>query len=203
MDGFKDPYSGLSFDPNPFDKEITKVRDSFDATLSEAGMQAGMAAGNTGLNPGRVTADVYTRGASERDRTIAGLEGEKARAMTEFNTNKQMASANARAEYERNKPGFLDWLSFGTELAGAVVNPIMSIGALNKLGSNIGKGKQTTAGKLTQTAPTAVNTEAMTFKPDANTMNYNPTGFKPLAFNNFKQKKKSFWDNPGQLNLQF
>lgn len=134
---FKDPTSGWKFDPTPFDKEITSARSTFDSTITEAGMGAGMAAGIGGMNAGRVTADVYTKAMSERDKAIANLEGQKATAQTNFNQNKMQVSAQARQQYEMAKPGFWDYFQGAATLGIgiATMNPWGIFGGATQLGT--------------------------------------------------------------------
>ncbi len=141
-DNWKNPYKDMKFDSKPFDTEITKVRESFDSTIQDAGMAAGMASGMNGMNVNRVTADTYARAMGQRDSTMGQLEGQKAQAITQFNSQKQQLMAQAEDEYQKTKPGFMDWLSAGVGMATSIVslNPFGILGSAGKMGGLIGGG---------------------------------------------------------------
>lgn len=171
MDTWKNPYKDMKFDPTPFDKEITKTKESFDQTIQDAGTQAGMASGMSGMNVGRVTADTYARAMGGRDASIANLEGQKAVAQTQFDAQKQQAVAQAEAEYQRNKPGFWDWASGGLQLATSIatMNPFGILGGAGKMATNIKGGMvKPNINPINQSKPIPVTSETTVPTGDIN-----------------------------------
>lgn len=203
MDGYEDPYAGLKFDPTNFDKALNKTKESFDNTIQEAGMQAGMASGQSGMNVSRVTADTYAKSMGSRDATMGQLEGQKAQAQAEFSQQKQILSAQSKAEYEKNKPGFMDWLSAGVGVASSIVtmNPAGIFGGAAKLGSNVAKlNYSPNKGAIPSKSPTpdiSTNITAPTITDNSGMSTFNSGS----SYSPFGQKKKSaFWSGaPFQL----
>jgi len=201
MDTWKNPYKDMNFDASTFDKEITKTRESFDATIQDAGMQAGMASGQSGMNVSRVTADTYARAMGQRDATVAGLEGQKAQAKAQFDTQKQQAIAQAEAEYQKSKPGFMDWLSGGVSLVTgiATMNPWGILGGSTKMIGNLAGGmakpniKPLTQSKATPNSGMTTTDFTATTQDAINSFNFSAN----TGFGNIKRKKSNFnFDNP-------
>lgn len=210
MDGWKNPYSDMNFDASTFDKEINKTKESFDSTIQDAGMQAGMASGQSGMNVSRVTADTYARAMGQRDSTVAGLEGQKATAKANFDTQKQQAVAQAEAEYQKNKPGFMDWLSGGVSLASgiATMNPWGIFGGASKMIGNITGGmakpniKPLTQAKATTNTGltnTDYNVNPTSLENATNSFNFSAN----MGFGNIKRKKSTIDFNNQSYNWGF
>jgi hypothetical protein len=154
------------------------------------------------MNVNRVTADTYSRAMSERDKSEANITGQLATAKSQFDTQKQTMSANARADYEKNKPGFLDWLQGGVTLAGGIVaatNPLtaagspgMIMGGLKGLGNAMSAykvpGMSTAIGKPTYN-PSTTTTTSSTDYANSNVTN---SGFKFQNYDwGFKPKQST------------
>jgi len=201
-DTWKNEYKDMKFVSKEFDSAIAKTRESFDSALTDAGMQAGMASGQSGMNVSRVTADTYMRGMSSRDSTVAGIQTQKAQAESQFEKEKASMVAQAEMAHQAETPGFMDWVSgvIGVASGVATMNPWGIFGGAQKLvGTALGgktaskpnirpqtEGKYLSIPTVEQAADTIKNFSPKTIDPT------NGTEFmiKPRK----KSKDQSFWD---------
>ena len=119
------PFIGLKFNDAPYKAALDKVNSSYDASISEAATEAGMAAGMGGGNVATVGADAYVKATSARNNAEAGLLNAKAGAESNFNAERDFNAAKWKAD----QAGPLDWITTGLGVAGTVASTIMTGGA--------------------------------------------------------------------------
>lgn len=103
----KDPFEALKFDSSPYrtakNESLSKSNNLFDSTISQTMNKSSQVAAVQGRgNPGRLSADTFAKVAEDRDRRNSQIETEfnmqEVNALTSFNNQKQMASAQWKAQ---------------------------------------------------------------------------------------------------------
>lgn len=119
-------------------RSIDKTTGVFDATIAEAENKSAQAGSVQGVgNAGRLAADTYAKVSEQKSRRISSIEDQYNNYELQHKAAFNNQAAWNKQQYEMNKPGFLDWLGIGANIASGVAGiPGVISGIAKMLGGN-------------------------------------------------------------------
>lgn len=122
-------------------KEInTNAYDSEIAAGMNKSSQAGMVQGVA--NPGGLAADIYAEVSDNKARRASAIEDQYNNYELQHKAAFYDKQAEARQQFEMNKPGFMNWLGFGVETLGSIASIPVGGAAGSVMGAILGAGKK-------------------------------------------------------------
>lgn len=115
-------------------RSIDKTTGVYDAAIADASNKSAQAGAVQGVgNAGRLAADTYAKVSNEKNRRISAIEDQYNNYELQHKAAFNNQQAWSKQQYEMNKPGFLDYLGFGVNLASGVASIPGVVSGIGKL----------------------------------------------------------------------